>query len=159
MTITAKQLNAALKKLELRFDKKFAHELWGQRKEFERYTGALGKHFSDQVKVVAEIASGIQAQLIAIRDMVARNTEDITSLQIELRAVRDMVAKNTEDIAGIQVQLTSTQTQLVAVRDIVTKNAEDITVIKTDTIRNQKYTPTENGCCRVCNARAKSGTA
>ncbi len=119
MTITAKQLDASLKKLELHFDKKFAHELWGQRKEFERYTGALNEHFGDQVKVIAEIASGIQAQLVAIRDMVAQNTEDIAIMKIELRkhtediaAIKQELSRHTEDITAIKMDLTSIKNML-----------------------------------------------
>ncbi len=67
-----------------------------QRKEFERYPSALAEHFRDQVNIIAECAGGIQEQLVAIRDMVAKNTEDITILKIELNAIKNMLRQKVE---------------------------------------------------------------
>ena len=69
-----------------------------QREEYQRYLGVLTKSFESQVKLIAESVSGIQDQLIALRDMVAKNTEDI-------EMIRAMVAKNTEDIEIMRIDL------------------------------------------------------
>jgi len=79
-------------------EKKLKKILTDQRKEYQRYLGVLTENFESQVKLVAESVSGIQNQLIALRDMVARNTEDI-------EIIRDMVARNTEDIEMIKMDI------------------------------------------------------
>ena len=61
--------------------------LKSQREEYQRYLGVL-----------AESLTGTQEQLVALREMVAKNTEDIIKIQAQLVAIREMVAKNTEDI-------------------------------------------------------------
>lgn len=82
-----------------------------QRKEYQRYIGALEEDFESQTKLIAESVAGIQNQLIALRDIVVKNTEDI-------EIIRNMVVKNTEDIEMI--------------RDMVAKNTEDIEMIRMD---------------------------
>jgi len=73
MEITEKKLQAILTK---------------ERKEFQRYVGVLGDSFSSQVKLVAESLSGIQKQLVAIREMVAKNTEDIEMMKMDLHLIK-----------------------------------------------------------------------
>ena len=60
-----------------------------QREEYEKYLGVLGEDFKSQVKLVAESATGIQKQLLAIRDMVAKNTEDIEIIKMDLHVIKD----------------------------------------------------------------------
>lgn len=76
-----------------------------QREEYQRYLGVLSENFESQVKLVAESVIGIQEQLVALREMVARNIEDIVKIQVQLIAIRKMVAKNTEDIEMIKMDL------------------------------------------------------
>ncbi len=64
-----------------------------QREEYQRYLGVLTESFESQVKLIAESISGVQQQLIAIRDMVAKNTEDIEMIKMELHIVRSDTKK------------------------------------------------------------------
>ncbi len=74
-----------------------------QREEYQRYLGILNEKFESHLKLMSESISGIQDQLISLRDMVAQNTEDIAKLQIHVSAIREMTAKNTEDIEIIRM--------------------------------------------------------
>jgi hypothetical protein len=74
-----------------------------QRKEYQRYLGVASEDFKSQVQLIAESMQGMQQQLLAIRDIVAKNTEDIVKLQTHVSAIREMVAKNTEDIEVIRM--------------------------------------------------------
>ncbi len=59
-----------------------------QREEYQRYLGVLTESFGSQVKLVAESTIGIQQQLASIRDMVAKNTEDIEEMKMDLHIIR-----------------------------------------------------------------------
>ena len=54
----------------------------------ERYIGVLKEGFDSKVRLIAESVSGIQEQLIAIRDMVVKNTEDIEMIKIDMEAMK-----------------------------------------------------------------------
>lgn len=76
-----------------------------QREEYQRYLGVLAENFESQLKLVVESLTGTQEQLVALREMVARNTEDIVKIQVQLIAIREMVAKNTEDIEMTRIDI------------------------------------------------------
>ena len=59
-----------------------------QREEYQRYIGTLSEDFQSQVKLIAESLSGIQKQLVAIRDMVAKNTEDIEIIKMDIQFIK-----------------------------------------------------------------------
>jgi len=63
-------------------EKKLKEILKRQRDEYQRYLGVLAENFESQIKLIAESLSGVQEQLIAIRDMVVKNTEDIEVIKI-----------------------------------------------------------------------------
>jgi len=79
--------------------------LKSQREEFQRYLGVLAENFGSQLKLVIESLKGTQDQLVALREMVAKNTEDIIKIQVQLVALREMAAKNTEDIEIMRMDL------------------------------------------------------
>jgi len=79
-------------------EEKLEDILKSQREEYQRYLGVLAENFESQLKLVIESLKGTQDQLIALRQMVAQNTEDIMKIQVQLVALREMAAKNTEDI-------------------------------------------------------------
>jgi len=60
-----------------------------QREEYQRYLGVVTEDFQSQVKLVAESVMGIQEQLSAIRDMVAKNTEDIEVIKMDLHLIKN----------------------------------------------------------------------
>lgn len=85
-----RRLDQADKKLELDDGK------------FQRYLGVVAEDFASKFKLLAESISGVQEQLIVLRDMVAKNTEDITDLRLQMADLRRMVAQNTKDIRVIK---------------------------------------------------------
>lgn len=62
--------------------------LENQRKEYQNYLGVLSERFESQVKILAESVSGIQQQLIAIREMVARNAENIEIIKSDIQFIK-----------------------------------------------------------------------
>jgi hypothetical protein len=47
----------------------------------------LEENFESQVQLIAELVSGIQDRLIAIRDMIAKNTEDIEIIKLDINFI------------------------------------------------------------------------
>lgn len=60
-----------------------------QREEYQRYLGVLAENFESQLKLVVGSVVGIQEQLIALREMVAKNTEDIEMIRMDTRIIKD----------------------------------------------------------------------
>ena len=54
----------------------------------QRHLGVIAESFESQVKLVAETTIGIQQQLVTIRDLVAKNTEDIEEMKMDLHIIR-----------------------------------------------------------------------
>ena len=86
-------------------EEKLEDILKNQREEYQRYLGVLAENFGSQLKLVIESLRGVQEQLVALRQMVAKNTEDIIKIQVQLVALREMAAKNTEDIEIMRMDL------------------------------------------------------
>ena len=59
-------------------EEKLEDILKNQREEFQRYLGVL-----------AESLRGVQEQLVALRQMVAKNTEDIEIMRMDLHIIKD----------------------------------------------------------------------
>ncbi len=70
-------------------EKKLEEILKGQRDEYQRYLGVLTENFESQIKLIAESVFGIQEQLIAIRDMVVKNTEDIEMIKMDISIIKN----------------------------------------------------------------------
>ncbi|MEK7520458.1 MAG: hypothetical protein AAB560_00015 [Patescibacteria group bacterium] len=49
----------------------------------------LSENFESQVKLIAESLGGTQRQLVSIREMVAKNTEDIEIMKMDLHVIKD----------------------------------------------------------------------
>ncbi len=73
-----------------------------QREEYQRYLGVLKKNFDSKIQLIAESVSGIQAQLIAIRDMVVKNTEDIQMIKMDIEMMRADIEIIKTDIVVIK---------------------------------------------------------
>ena len=86
-------------------EEKLKEILKSQREEYQQYLGVLAENFGSQLKLVIESLKGTQDQLVALREMVAQNTEDIMKIQDQLIAIREMVAKNTEDLEIMRMDL------------------------------------------------------
>ena len=70
-------------------EKRIKEILKKQRGDYQRYLGVLAENFGSQVKLIAESTLGIQTQLISIRDMVAKNTEDIELARMDLHIIKN----------------------------------------------------------------------
>jgi flagellar capping protein FliD len=69
-------------------EEKLKEILKEQRKEFQNYIGAISEDFKSEIKIVAETLSDLQKQLLAIREMVAKNTEDIEIMKIDIQFIK-----------------------------------------------------------------------
>jgi ATP-dependent protease ClpP protease subunit len=65
-------------------EEKLKKVLEEQRKEYQRHLDVVAEDFKSQIKILAETTGGIQEQLIAIREMVAKNTEDIEIIKMDI---------------------------------------------------------------------------
>ena len=59
-----------------------------QRKEYQRHLAVVAEDFKSQIKILAETTGGIQEQLIAIKEMVAKNTEDIEIIKMDIQFIK-----------------------------------------------------------------------
>jgi len=70
-------------------EEKLKDILKSQREEYQRYLGVLAENFGSQLKLVVESLRGVQKQLVALREMVAKNTEDIEIMRMDLHVIKD----------------------------------------------------------------------
>ena len=70
-------------------EKKLEEILKNQREEYQRYLGVLAENFGSQLKLIGESLSGTQNQLVALREMVAKNTEDLEIMRMDLHILKD----------------------------------------------------------------------
>ena len=70
-------------------EKKLEEILKNQREEYQRYLGVLAENFGSQLKLIVESLSGTQNQLVALRKMVAKNTEDLEIMRMDLHILKD----------------------------------------------------------------------
>jgi len=73
--------------------------------KFQRHVGVLVERFESQTQLIAESVSGIQQQLIAIKEMVAKNTEDIQEMKVEVFSTRKDIEMIKSDIVIIKQNL------------------------------------------------------
>lgn len=76
-----------------------------QREEYQRYLRVITEGFEHQVKLIAESLTGMQKQLVGIRDMVARNTEDIEVMKIDMEMMKTDIEIMKGDMALIRRDL------------------------------------------------------
>ena len=89
MEITGAKLKTILKEQRKEFQAFVDNSIRGQRREFQTHIGALVEDFTTQVKLVAESISDIQRQLVILREMVAKNTEDIEVMKLDIMVIKE----------------------------------------------------------------------
>ena len=77
-------------------EKKLKKLLQDQREEYQGYLGVLGENFISQMKLLAESVSGVQKQLVTLRDMVAKSTEDIEITKMDIESIKHMLKKRVD---------------------------------------------------------------
>lgn len=92
-------------------DQKLEQILTKQKEDFQRYLGVVVESFESQVKLIAESMIGMQNQLTAIRDMVAKNTKDIEEMKIEIHINTGDITEIKENINIIRGDLRSKTSQ------------------------------------------------
>jgi len=70
-------------------EKELKEILISQREEYQQYLGVLAENFESQLKLVIESLKGTQDQLVALREMVAKNTEDLEIIKMDLHIIKD----------------------------------------------------------------------
>ena len=70
-------------------EEKLKEILKSQREEYQRHLGVLAENFESQFKLIAESLEGTQEHLVAIREMVAKNTEDIEMTRMDLHIIKN----------------------------------------------------------------------
>lgn len=76
-------------------EKKIKEILKEQREEYQRYLGVLKEDFESQTKLIAESLIGIQKQLISIKEMIVKNTEDIEIIKLDLYVIKNDLKEKT----------------------------------------------------------------
>ena len=79
--------------------------LEGQRQEYQRYLGVVAEGFQSNLKLLAESLGGLQKQLVSLRDMVAKNAEDIEVMKLEIMGMRKDLEIVKVDIGFIKTSL------------------------------------------------------
>jgi hypothetical protein len=70
-------------------EKELKEILISQREEYQRYLGILAENFGSQIKLVIESLKGTQDQLVALREMVTKNTEDLEIIKMDLHIIKN----------------------------------------------------------------------
>lgn len=65
-------------------------------REVKRHFDVVAEDLSSKIQLVAESVSGIQEQLISIRDMVAKNTEDIEVIKMDAELIKQMLRRKVD---------------------------------------------------------------
>ena len=80
-----------------------------QREEYQKYLGVVAEDFSSKLKIIAESVSGVQKQLVALRDMVAKNTEDIETIKLDIGLIKYDIRKkvDVEEFAALEKRVVS----------------------------------------------------
>lgn len=104
MEITENKLKTILKGQRKEFQSFVDGSIKKQREEFQTFIGALAEDFIAQVKLLAESVSDLQRQIVVIRDMVARNTEDIEVIKTDIEMMKNMLRKkvDAEEFASLE---------------------------------------------------------
>jgi predicted nucleic acid-binding Zn-ribbon protein len=67
-----------------------------QRLEYQRHLDVVAEDFDSNMKLLGESVSGVQEQLVAIRDMVARNTENIEVIKTTLEIMSHQLKRKVD---------------------------------------------------------------
>lgn len=61
-----------------------------------RKLGVIFEDLRDNMQLIAESVSGIQKQLIALRDMVAKNTVDIEAIKMDVESIKHLLRQKAD---------------------------------------------------------------
>lgn len=67
-----------------------------QREEYQRFVGVIFEDFKSCLQLIAESVEGLQKQLSDLRDMVARNAEDIEIIKMNLEFIKTGLKKKVD---------------------------------------------------------------
>ena len=102
MEINEKKLVQILKEQRTEFQRYSDSQFRIIDKKFQRYLGVVAEDFASKFNLLAESISGVQEQLIALRDMVAKNTEDIEIIKMDISFMKhELKQKVDQDEFGV----------------------------------------------------------
>lgn len=95
-------------------EKKLKSILTEQRKEFQRHTSVLAEEFISQIKLIADSIAGVQRQLIALREMVVKNTEDIEMIKFDIQLIKQELKQkaNQDEFALLERRVALLETKV-----------------------------------------------
>ena len=67
-----------------------------QRKEYQRYLKMLSEDFDSKLKVLGDGVLGAQDQLKSIREMVAKNTENIEIIKMDISFIKQALKQKVD---------------------------------------------------------------
>lgn len=67
-----------------------------QRKEYQRYLKVVAESFDSKLGLVVESLSDMQRQLKNLRDMVAKNTEDIEIIKADIQVIKNELKRKVD---------------------------------------------------------------
>ncbi len=97
--ILERQRKAYEQTLDVRFaeqDRRFDAKLEEQRLLFERAIGVIAEDFQHKLGLVAEYAVGIRESLDVVKEMVAKNTEDIEMMKVDIGFIKKELARKAD---------------------------------------------------------------
>ena len=77
-------------------EQKLKKILQEQRIDYQRHLDVIAEDFDSNMRLLGESVSGVQEQLVAIRDMVASNTEDIEIIKSTLESMRHHLSRTVD---------------------------------------------------------------
>jgi len=77
-------------------EEKLKEILEEQRKEYQDYLSVVTEKFESQVGLVAESISDVQKQLIAIREMVAKNSKNIEIIKMDIQFIKQELKRKVD---------------------------------------------------------------
>lgn len=67
-----------------------------QREEYQRFVAVVFEDFKSGLQLIAQSVADLQKQLAALRDMVAKNSEDIEIIKMDLEFIKTGLKKKVD---------------------------------------------------------------
>jgi len=115
-----------LEQILTRQEEKFERALTREREQFQNYMGVQVEDLRSEIQLVAEIVFGIQEQLLALRDLVAKNTADIEMMKLDIMAMKADFAGMKAEMEGVRLEMEMMRSELSIIRsDLKVKVGRD----------------------------------
>jgi len=84
-----------------------------QTEEIKRHMDVLGEDFDNKTGLLVESVSGIQEQLVALKEMVAKNTEDIEVIKSDAQIIKQSLKRKVdlEEFEALEKRIVALETK------------------------------------------------